>query len=126
MKKMTKKIKKLFLSIFFIVFVFLYGEVAIAASYTLPTNTGLPNSSGGIRGVLNNILVWLLSIFGVIAIISFVISGIQYFLSAGDEKSMQAAKRNATYSILGIIVALSAFVVIRAVDTALRASSSSF
>ncbi|HLN19411.1 MAG TPA: hypothetical protein VK255_04565, partial [Patescibacteria group bacterium] len=86
----------------------------------------LPDSSSGIAGILSNLLIWLLSIFGGIAIISFIVSGVQYFLAAGDEKMMQSAKRNATFSIIGVVVALSAYVVIQAIDTLLRGSSTIF
>ncbi|MFA6047501.1 MAG: hypothetical protein WCV59_01260 [Parcubacteria group bacterium] len=117
-----KKVKKYLLLVFSIAFVSFHCETVMAA-YSLPTNTGLPTSSSGIKGILANLLSWLLSIFGIIAIIGFVVSGIQYFLATGDEKMMQTAKRNALYSILGVIVALSAYVVIKAIDTALRGSS---
>lgn len=101
-------------------------NIALADSYTLPSGTGLPNPTNGIAAILENLLTWVLGIFSIIAIISFIISGIQYFLAAGDEKMMQTAKRNATYSIVGVIVALAAYVIIQAVDTALNASSSIF
>lgn len=120
----TKKYISVFL---FSAFTFLHNNYAMAA-YSVPTDTGLPGSSStsGIKGILSNLLIWMLTIFGIIAIISFIVSGIQYFLAAGDEKSMQAAKRNATYSILGVVVALSAFVIIKSIDAALNATSSSF
>lgn len=120
-----RKIKKYLSLVFSTAFVFFHCETVIAA-YSVPTNTGLPSSSSGIKGILANLLNWLMMIFGIVAVIGFIISGIQYFLSAGDEKLAQTAKRNATYSILGVIVALSAVVVIRAIDTALRGSSSTF
>ena len=63
---------------------------------------------------------WLMVVFGSIAIIAFVVSGIQYLTAAGDEKGLETAKRNMTYSIIGVIVALSAFVIIKAIDAALR------
>ena len=89
-------------------------------------NSGLPDSVGGIKPILVNIAKWLLEIIGIIALISFIISGGQYLISAGDEKMIDTAKRNMTYSIIGVIVALSGFIIIRAVDTALRASSTMF
>lgn len=93
--------------------------------YEMPTNTNLPGSSSniGIADVLNNFLKWLLAIFGSLALISFVISGIQYFLAAGDDKRMQDAKRNMLYSIIGVAVGLSGFVIIQAIDKALNATS---
>ncbi len=92
---------------------------ALGSDYFIPT-TGLPDAPGGIRDILANLLDWLLGIIGIIAVIAFAISGIQYLISAGDEEKMGAAKRNALYSIIGIIVALSGFVVVKAIDAALR------
>jgi hypothetical protein len=90
-----------------------------AGGLVIPT-TGLPNPPGGIAAILANFLIWLLYIVGMIALISFVVSGIQYFLAAGDEKTMEKAKRNFNYSVIGVVVVLSAFVIIKAVDIMLR------
>lgn len=94
----------------------------------IPTgaSSGLPEPVGGIEGVLKNILNWMLGIVGVIAVIGFVISGLQYITAAGSEKTIETAKRNMTYSVIGVIVALSGFVIIKAVDAALRATSTTF
>ena len=90
---------------------------------TIPSDTGLPDSQTGIKPILEKILVWMLGIFGVIALISFAISGLQYLTSAGSDTRMESAKRNMVYAIIGVVVALSAVVVIQAVDAALRGSS---
>jgi len=92
---------------------------------TIPA-TGLPSPSGGIRAILANVLGWILGIFGMLAILAFVVSGIQYFAAAGDEKMMETAKKNLIYSIIGVIVALSGFVIIQAIDSALRGSNMIF
>lgn len=89
----------------------------------IPTGTGLPDPQGGIAKIIRNLLTWLLGIVGVIAIIGFVISGIQYLTSAGDEDRMQSAKRNMLYAIIGVVVVLSSFVVIQAIQYALEARS---
>ncbi|MFA4817688.1 MAG: pilin [Parcubacteria group bacterium] len=89
----------------------------------IPTDTGLPDPPGGIAKIIRNLLTWLLGIVGVIAIIGFVISGIQYLTSAGDEDRMQSAKRNMLYAIIGVVVVLSSFVVIQAIQYALEAKS---
>jgi hypothetical protein len=86
-----------------------------------PSQTGLP--SADIKTIITNILYWLLGIFGVIAIIAFAISGFQYLMSAGNEGMIETAKRNMVWSIVGVVVALSGLVIIRAVDTALRGVS---
>lgn len=83
---------------------------------------GLPG--GSVMGIAVNILSWLLWLFGIIGILGFIISGIIYLTAAGDEDRMGYAKRAMQYSILGVIIGLSGFVIIQAVDYALNAYSS--
>lgn len=90
----------------------------------VPADTGL--SSASIFSILKSFMNWLLTIFGIIAIAAFVVSGIQYLSAAGDESQAETAKRNMQYSIIGIIVALSGLVIINAVSTLLGGNSSTF
>lgn len=94
---------------------------AQSTEITIPQDIGL--STRGIKDILTSFLDWILGIIGMVAIISFAVSGFQYFFSAGDEKKAETAKRNLTYSIIGIIVALSGLVVVQAIDAMLRGSS---
>ncbi len=91
------------------------------AGVCFPENTGL--SEKPISGIIKNFLYWLLGIFGFLAIIAFVISGVQYLTSAGEEKELETAKRNMKWSVVGVIVALSGYVIIKAIAAALQASS---
>ncbi len=83
----------------------------------------LPNPPGGIQEVLLNILQWLLQIVGIIALISFIISGIQYFTAAGEESKAESAKRNVTYSVIGVIVVTASFLIVQAIQNALAAKT---
>ncbi|MFA5961504.1 MAG: hypothetical protein WC848_02395 [Parcubacteria group bacterium] len=87
---------------------------------TFPTNTGLPTNSGLVKGIFTNVANWLLSIIGIIAIISFVISGVQYFLVATDEKMLETAKKTMMTSIIGIVVALFGYIAIKTVEMLLK------
>lgn len=90
-------------------------------------NAGNANLPGGtIFNIISNTMNWLLAILGFIGIIGFVISGILYLTAAGDETQIEKAKSAMMYSIIGIIVALIGFVIIRAVDTWLSGTSMSF
>ena len=60
-----------------------------------------------------NVLNLLLSILGIIAIISLVIGGGMYLTAYGDEKRIDTAKQIVKYSIIGIIVALGALVIVK-------------
>jgi len=131
-KKRMNKIKnmRLFLFSFFVVsIIFLMPAVVLAgcpptgfvenaAGVCLPTDTGLSDSL--VVDILKNLMLWLLGIVGVVAIIAFTISGIQYLVSTGDEGIIETAKRNMTYSIVGIIVALAGWIIITAIDNMLK------
>ncbi len=84
-----------------------------------PTNTGLADPDYGIGQILTNLLSWLMGIFSVLALAAFIISGIQYLMSAGDEGLAETAKHNATNAVIGIIVGLSGFIIIKAISTML-------
>ena len=60
-----------------------------------------------------NILFFLLSAFGIIAILSLVVSGIMYFFSAGDKTRMETAKKSAEQAILGIIIAMGSMIIVK-------------
>ena len=81
------------------------------------TTTGLPTGSvDGFVGTLVQILQWLLVAFGVIALIAFVIAGYKYVFSGGDEGAAEEAKEMLKYTIIGIVVALSGYIIITLVQ----------
>lgn len=92
-----------------------------SAAVPLPTGVGLP--SGDLTTVVSNLTRWILGIFGFLAIISFLVSGIMYFLSAGDDKAQEKAKNQMTWSIMGVVIGLVGLIVIYAVDALLRGTS---
>jgi len=94
---------------------------AKAQGVSLPTNVGLPQ--GSLAGVISNLTSWILGIFGFLAIISFLISGIMYFFAAGDETQQEKAKKQMQWSIMGVAIGLVGLVIIYAVDALLRGSS---
>lgn len=113
--------KKLFC---ILTFWFAYIFPANAQGVALPTNVGLPSSpNGGIATIVSNVTNWILGIFGFLAIISFLVSGIMYFLAAGDDKAQEKAKNQMTWSIMGVVIGLVGLVVVYAVDALLRGST---
>src|SRR4030042_6658120 len=101
---------------FFKISVILFGLVitlhASAQGVSLPTNVGLP--SGSLAGVISNFTNWILGIFGFLAIISFIVSGVLSFLSAGDYKPPEKAQKQMQWSIIGVVIGLVGLVVIYA------------
>ncbi|EKE11961.1 MAG: hypothetical protein ACD_14C00058G0001 [uncultured bacterium] len=82
-----------------------------------PMGTGLSNAP--IYLILSNLFSWLMGLFTTFAVIAFVVSGIQYFMSTGNEDMAETAKDNAKAALVGIIVGLSGFIIIKAIAAAL-------
>lgn len=88
--------------------------------------SGVDLPDGSIFNILKKGLSWLLAIFGIIAVIGFVISGIQYLTSGGSDEMIKTAKKNMTWSIVGVIVGLSGLVILQAIESWLGGSSDNF
>ena len=116
--------------------VFLFSTVMLAGllptlawGATTGTNTGLVLTndfnmpSGTISGILTNLLNWLLLLFGIFGVLGFVISGIMYLTSTGDEGQIDRAKSAMLYSIVGVLVGLIGYIVLQAVKAMLNATA---
>ena len=93
------------------------GEGTIGA-YKLPAGTT--------AGIIAMITTWLLGVFAFFGVIGFVVSGIMYLVSAGDDDMISKAKKYMMYSIVGVIVGLSGYVIIQAVENMLWGDTSVF
>ena len=82
--------------------------------------------TGSVYGIVATIVGWLLAIFGILGILGFVISGIMYLVSFGDETMAKKAKSGMLFSIIGIIVGLSGFIVMQAINGLLIGNGGTF
>lgn len=62
--------------------------------------------------IIQNVLNFLLSLVGVLAIVMLVWGGVMYLTSAGDEKRADSAKAIVKWAIIGIAVALASLVLV--------------
>jgi hypothetical protein len=85
----------------------------------IPTKADTGLSDMSVTNLIRNLMNWLLYIVGFLAIIAFVISGIQYLLAGASEEMAKQAKANMQYAMIGVVVALSALIIIRAVQSVL-------
>lgn len=69
------------------------------------------NPGSALQQLLLNILKLLLAIVGFLAIISMVVGAIWMFTAVGDEERYELGKKTAGYSILGLVIALSALII---------------
>ena len=70
--------------------------------------------NGGIFETVTNVLLFLV---GSIAVIMMVIGGFKYVVSNGDSNALQSAKNTILYSVIGLVVAIIAYAVVRFVIT---------
>ena len=79
----------------------------------LTAKAGPLTTAQPITVALTNILNFLLSIVGVVAIIGLVIAATMYFFSAGDMRQISLAKKMIWASITGLVLALGGYSLIR-------------
>lgn len=79
------------------------------------TNIGPPYEGGPqtIMEVIESITDWVLGIAGALAVLFIIISGIRYITSAGNQNLQEAAKKNLTSAIIGLVIVLLAFVIVQ-------------
>lgn len=77
-------------------------------------NGGACNQSGtnNLSVYIRNIVNILLFIIGAVAVIMIIIGGLRYVLSGGDSSSTKSAKDTVLYSVVGLIIAVSAYAIV--------------
>ena len=65
-----------------------------------------------IAHILFNVLQFLLSIAGIVAIIGLVAAGFFYLTAGGNEQRIKIAKRAALMSVIGVIIVLGTLIIV--------------
>lgn len=89
-------------------------EVAIILGYDTTSSPTVENAIT-IKVIVERTLDLLLSIVGIIAIIGLVVGGMFYLTAYGDEDRAKKGKSIITSSIIGIVVALAALMIVKQV-----------
>lgn len=66
----------------------------------------------GFRGIITTIVNVLTVVVGAVSVIMIIIGGIRYTLSNGDSNAMGGAKNTILYAIVGLVIALSAQLIV--------------
>ena len=86
------------------------------AQLTVPTDPTNTTPSGDLQDVvLNTIIPWTLGIVLLVAVVMLIIGGFLYVTSSGNEGMVERAKQTMLYAIIGIVVVILAFVIVRTV-----------
>lgn len=79
-------------------------------------HAGVITDAPTVSTILGNVVTFLLSIVGVLAIIGIVISGILYLTAAGDMRRISLAKAGLVTSIIGTIIAFGAMILLSGIN----------
>ena len=66
--------------------------------------------------IVENTLLWLLSVAGVITIFMLVVGGIMYMTAGGDEQKVTTAKKVVTWTIIGLGLILISYSIMAVLD----------
>ena len=107
---MKKTLKKSFV---------LFYSVAIAT--VLHTNSVIaidividnPITTDDFTQIVENTLLWVLGIAGSIALFALIVGGVMYMISAGDEQKIATAKKIFNFTVIGLILILLSYSIIK-------------
>ena len=63
--------------------------------------------------VTTNVVSWLLGTIGIAAVVMMIVSGVKMTTSAGDPNAVKKAKQTMIYSVVGLVVAVLAYVIVQ-------------
>lgn len=130
MKKITKILRFFLGFIFYLVLtqgVFAQGGIPIGPPLPQPNPlggikppTGIPADVTALGGFIRAILSLLVIGAGVVAFVLLIVSGIQYMTAGGDPKNTQAARGRLTAALIGLVIVLASFAIIRFIEFVFR------
>lgn len=66
----------------------------------------------GVQCLLANIFTVIITIIGLAGFVMFIVGAFRYLLSGGNSKGTETAKNTFTFMVVGIVVALSGFIIL--------------
>lgn len=87
------------------------------------SSTGLPNESSA-TAIIVRVIQILLAVAGLVAVVFLIIGGFRYITAGGNEESAEAAKTTITNAIIGIVIIILSFVIVRVISNALTKTGS--
>lgn len=73
---------------------------------------------GSIEALIDVIEKYLWIVFGLIAVIAFVVAGILFLTAGGDPEKVKQARTAFIWGVVGVIVGILAFSIVQIIDTA--------
>ena len=128
MKKLLKKIFTISLITYTYLSIFVVPAQAQEA-WDANVNLHCTGTGSGIEGaddvatiqglgcLIGNVLSVALTMIGMLALLMFIAASFRYMTSGGNSKSTEQARSTITYAVAGIVVALSAFILLNLISS---------
>ena len=84
-----------------------------AAGLDVPQQDAM--AKAGFYTLLQYVLNFILAVLGVLGIVGIAVSGVLYITSGGDEKRTEMAKQWMLYSIMGLVIALLGYTIVKSI-----------
>ena len=78
-----------------------------------------PSSSRTAGDLISNIIYIALMIVGSVSVLFLIIGGFRYVTASGNEEQSEAAKKTLTHAIIGLVIVILSFVIVRVISNAL-------
>jgi len=75
-------------------------------------NTGLQTTNADPRQVAVQIVTYLLTFLGIIAVVIILLGGFRWMTAGGNEDNVASAKKTVIAGVIGLIIILSAYVIV--------------
>lgn len=84
------------------------------------SDINLPIRDSSVSALASRIIAWIFGAVSSLAVIAIVYSGLMYITSGADTTKAEGAKKNLTWAIIGLVLAISAYFIINIVITRLN------
>jgi len=75
-----------------------------------------PIKTSDFAKIVENFLLWVLSVAGALTLFMLVAGGIMYMTAGGDEQKVTTAKKVVTWTIIGLALILASYSIIKVLD----------
>lgn len=83
---------------------------------TKPTSANDVATIAGVECIVANVLATVITLIGTVSFIMFLVGGFRYLTAGSNTKGVEAGKNAITFAILGIVVALASFLIVRTIS----------
>ena len=90
------------------------GEGGVQGGVTSARGEGVPdNFASGDGSIIRRVINLMLYAVGVISVVMLIYGGFRYIISGGQKESVTAAKNTILYAIVGLLISIFAYAIVR-------------